>query len=112
MRAPRAQLVALLILTLILGAVQCVASCTVESCNSSAPPCHQHSMPSHMVSSDCAHEFLLPDAHGSQPIHSATSAFVAPAVEIAHSFIGTESLTSQAFSPPDLSSVATSVLRI
>jgi hypothetical protein len=109
MTARRAHFGALLILTLIFSAVQCMASCASDDCSSALPPCHQHS---HATSSACTQVFLVPDAHGSLLAHIATLAFVAPAIASADWFVVTGTSTAPAFSPPKLSLPALSILRI
>jgi hypothetical protein len=101
MRAPRIQVVALLILALMFGAVQCVASCVSESPSTGVPPCHRHTVPSHAVAADCAHDFLLPDVQTSSLAHIATNAFAAPAVQCAQVYTVSEIFTAADFSPPE-----------
>jgi hypothetical protein len=50
------KLAVILVLALVVGGVQCVASCTSDVCLPKAPPCHKHKAPS--VSS-CSHELVL-----------------------------------------------------
>jgi hypothetical protein len=112
MRAPRIQVVALLVLALIFGAVQCVASCASESPSTGGPPCHGHPVPSHAVGADCTHDFLLPDVQTSSLAHIATIAFAAPAVPCAHLIIATEIVVTPALSPPDPSFSSSIILRL
>jgi len=112
MRASRVQVVTLLVVALIFGAVQCVASCVSEIPSSSVPPCHQHPAPSKAVSADCTHDFVLPDVQASSLAHIATIAFAAPAVPCARAFIVNEIFTSQALSPPDPSLSSSTILRL
>jgi hypothetical protein len=54
----RAQAVALAITMLVLGAIQCLAVCVAQDCNSALPPCHQQR---HQASNACAQDFQLGD---------------------------------------------------
>src|ERR1700733_3749243 len=115
MSVPRVQVMALLVMTLILGAVQCVASCAGDDCNSAAPPCHQshhHPAPSHATSRACTQDFLLPDAPASPLMDIATIGFAAPIVPGAQLFKVTGIFTSPASSPPVPSLSSSSILRI
>jgi hypothetical protein len=100
MTARRVHLVTLLILALIFGAAQCVASCTGDSLKPSVPPCHQHQAPGHATSAACTLDSLVPDAQASPSAHIATIVFAAPTVESAHWFVVAEIFTSPVFSPP------------
>jgi hypothetical protein len=108
MTARRVHVVTLLILALIFGAAQCVASCTGDSLKPRVPPCHQHQAPGHATSAPCTLDSLLPDAQASPLAHIAVIGFAAAVVESAHVFVVDEILTSAAFSPP----LSSSILRI
>jgi hypothetical protein len=112
MRASRIQVVTLLVVALIFGAVQCVASCVSESASNSVPPCHRHQAPSKAVSADCTHDFLLPDAQASSLAHIATIALAAPALPCTQAFIITKIFIAPALSPPDPSLSSSTILRI
>src|ERR1700722_4836463 len=112
MRVARAQVVAMLILALIFGALQCTAACAADDCNSALPPCHQHEGPSHGVTAACPHDFLLPDTKGPERIQLATFAFGAPVVRSAHLQISSEIRVSPAFSPPAEPPSSSSILRL
>src|SRR5579862_661610 len=105
MTARRVHLVALLILALIFGAAQCVASCTGDSLKPSVPPCHQHQAPGHATSAACTLDSLLPDAQASPLVHFAVIGFAAPTVESEHWIAVAEIFTSPAFSPPTPSNI-------
>jgi hypothetical protein len=112
MSASRVQLVALLIVTLLFGALQCVASCAVEDCSSAVPPCHQHHAPSQETSAACTHDFLLPNVQASPLDHIATIGFVALAVSNVRLLVVDEIVASPAFSPPSPYLSSSSILRI
>src|ERR1700733_3773044 len=102
MRIPRVQLVALLIVTLIFSAVQCLASCAAESCSPAVPPCHQHSTPHHETSNACSHDFVLP------LIHAVAIEPVSLVITIESSLVIEVGVTS----PPDRSLSSPRILRI
>src|ERR1700722_12925967 len=104
MRASRVQIVALLIVALIFGAAQCLASCAADGGRSPAPPCHQHPAPSHQLAALCGHDFLVPDSHRLSGGHAAAVAFHPPTVRTAPSFIVPLNSWVPTDSPPGLSS--------
>jgi hypothetical protein len=110
MRLARVQIVGLLILALILGAAQCVASCAADSCKPSAPPCHRHSAPNHVTAASCTQDFLLPDAHALP--HVAPIGFVAVNFEVANPFVVASILAQREFSPPSPSFSSPTILRL
>jgi hypothetical protein len=107
MTAGRARLVALLILTLILSATQCVTACTAESFRPTVPPCHQQ----HTSVSACVQDFELPVTHA-LPIHMAAVGFHRPTVEKTLAVLGAPLWETISASPPDLSLSASRILRI
>ncbi|MGP0070357.1 MAG: hypothetical protein ACLPWF_00285 [Bryobacteraceae bacterium] len=111
MAVRRVQLAVLLTLVLIFGAVQCLASCAAEDCNSAAPPCHQHHH--HQASSTaCNQDFQLPDVHRS-PVGTATAvAFLPPAIQVAPSLAVIAVSRVPAFSPPDSPPPSSTILRL
>ena len=118
MRAAHLQVVALLIVALIFGATQCVASCAAEGCGPTLPPCHQHSAPGHATASACTQDFLVPDTHGALLAHGAVLAhatgiqFAAPASQIAPALIVADHRLAPSLLPLDLPHSLSSILRI
>ena len=106
--ALRVHLVALLIVTLMFSAGQCVVTCAADGPHPVVPPCHQHKTPVHETSADCGHDFLLPDAHH----HMASSGLAQPIVENTLSFVVIVTSAALVFSPPNPSLTSSSILRI
>src|ERR1700678_621609 len=112
MRARRFQIVALLIVTLIFGAAQCIKTCTAQSCSSPEPPCHRHSAPDHDTSASCVPDSLVPDTHGLSFAHVMTVGLVVPTVQSAPLFVVVDALAAPAFSPPSPPVYSSTILRI
>src|ERR1700733_14852268 len=112
MRVSRLQLVALLIVALIFGAAQCLASCAAEGSRSAVPPCHQHQVPHHELAASCGHDFLVPPAHRLSAGHAATVALLRPALQQAPSFIVAAAPWALALAPPGSSPALSTNLRI
>src|SRR5579863_595733 len=112
MTVRRVQLAVLLTLVLIFGAVQCLASCAADDCNSTAPPCHQHHQHHQVSPSACNQDFQLPDAHrASAPIATAV-ALLPTASQVAPSLAVIAISRVPAFSPPDSPPASSTILRL
>lgn len=111
-RVPRIQLVALLIVALILGTTQCLASCAAEGSSSPVPPCHRQQTPHHAIAPACGQDFLIPDAHRLPTGHATVVAFLPPVIHASHGFMLAETPTLPAFSPPEPLLSTSSILRI
>ena len=62
----RARFTLLVIFTLVIGVIRCMADCAATGCNSPGtgrmPPCHHHRQaPGHETQTPCAPDVLLPD---------------------------------------------------
>jgi hypothetical protein len=106
MVAPRAHLVALLILALICCATQCVAARASDSGKPAAPPCH----PQHASRAACSQDFELPVAQAVL-VHVAAVDFHAPAIETPLLLVAAPVRKTIATSPPDPTSTS-GILRI
>jgi hypothetical protein len=111
-RAHRIQLVVLLIVALIVGATQCLASCAAEGSSSPAPPCHRQQTPHHAIAPACGQDFLIPDAHRLPTGHATVVAFLPPVSQATYELMLAEPFISPAFSPPERFPSTPSILRI
>jgi hypothetical protein len=113
MGAKQTPAIVLALLTLMLGAWQCLAACVADDCSSALPPCHQpqhQQHHQHSTASACAQDFQLGErTHVGSPV-------TVGVVEVTSGFVPrlilSETLASPALSPPNLPLATKSVLRI
>jgi len=113
----------LLVLALALSSLQCVALCAGKTCvkhdaaQEQVPPCHKgHSAPAKNIPAGCGHELILADTAQAPVVYRSTSvtsiAAILPQVSSTLLAVLAMETDSQAFSPPGLTAVSSTVLRI
>ncbi len=111
----------LLVLALALSSLQCVALCAGKTCLTQdaqklVPPCHKgQTVPTKSLPAGCGHELILDDTAQAPIVHVSTSdTSVAAILPINSTLIAMLSVEANGptFSPPGLTAVALTVLRI
>ena len=112
----------LLVLALVLTSLQCVAFCSAKPCVAddvpkAPPPCHHSDKaPANNVPATCGHELILADTAQAPIVHAFTfdtsNESIIPGINSPLSTVLISEARGQAFCPPGLTALASTVLRI